>query len=151
MFIGIDICSSHASATTACKQSRPKEVEKKDQAKQHLTVTSVRMEVRRAETSSVLTAPTTDQISAIEVCGFKPTRKVCEHNRVAHASHDRSQSGTIMYLLLGSVYQSLIGSVYWVAGWISGKIVSLQPDKDIQKLLSKGNQIRISETNLSIF
>ena len=39
------------------------------------------------------------------------------------------------------------------AGWISGRIVSLQPDKDIQKLLSNGNQIRtwISETLLSIF
>ena len=29
------------------------------------------------------------------------------------------------------------------AGWISGGIVSLQPDKDIQKLLSNGNRIRI--------
>ena len=39
------------------------------------------------------------------------------------------------------------------AGWISGRIVSLQPDKDIQKLLSTGNRIRIriSETLLSIF
>jgi len=35
------------------------------------------------------------------------------------------------------------------AGWISGRIVSLQPDTDIQKLLSNGN--RISETLLSIF
>jgi len=35
-----------------------------------------------------------------------------------------------------------------VAGWISGRIVSLQPDKDAQKLLSNGNRIRtrISET-----
>jgi len=39
------------------------------------------------------------------------------------------------------------------AGWISGRIVSLQPDTDIQKLLSNGNRIliRISETLLSIF
>ena len=39
------------------------------------------------------------------------------------------------------------------AGWISGRIVSLQPDKDIQKLLSNGNRIRIriSETLLSVF
>jgi len=37
------------------------------------------------------------------------------------------------------------------AGWISGRIVSLQPDKDIQKLLSNGNRIRISETLLLIF
>jgi len=39
------------------------------------------------------------------------------------------------------------------AGWISGRIVSLQPDKDIQKLISNGNRIRIriSETLLSIF
>ena len=39
------------------------------------------------------------------------------------------------------------------AGWISGRIVSLQPDKEIQKLLSNGNRIRIriSETVLSIF
>jgi len=38
-------------------------------------------------------------------------------------------------------------------GWISGRIVSLQPDTDIQKLLSDGNRIRIriSETLLSIF
>ena len=38
------------------------------------------------------------------------------------------------------------------AGWISGRIVSLQPDKDIQKLLSNGNRIRIriSGTLLSI-
>ena len=38
---------------------------------------------------------------------------------------------------------------YPVFGWISGRIVSLQPDMDIQKLLSNGN--RISETVLSIF
>ena len=39
------------------------------------------------------------------------------------------------------------------AGWISGRIVSLQPDRDIQKLHSNGNRIRIriSETLLSIF
>jgi len=39
------------------------------------------------------------------------------------------------------------------AGWISGRIVSLQPDTDIQKLLSNGNRIgiRISEKLLSIF
>jgi len=39
------------------------------------------------------------------------------------------------------------------AGWISGRIVSLQPDADIQKLLSNGNRIRIriSETLLAIF
>ena len=39
------------------------------------------------------------------------------------------------------------------AGWISGRIVSLQPDTDIQKLLSNGNRlrIRISETLLSVF
>ena len=38
-------------------------------------------------------------------------------------------------------------------GWTSGRIVCLQPDKDIQKLLSnrKRIQIRISETLLSIF
>jgi len=39
------------------------------------------------------------------------------------------------------------------AGWISGRIASLQPDKDIQKLFSNGNRIRIriSDTLLSIF
>jgi len=39
------------------------------------------------------------------------------------------------------------------AGWISGRIVSLQPDTDNQKLLSNGNRIRIriSETVLSMF
>ena len=39
------------------------------------------------------------------------------------------------------------------ASWISGRIVSLQPDTDILKLLSNGNRIRIriSETLLSIF
>jgi len=36
-------------------------------------------------------------------------------------------------------------------GWISGRIVSLQPDTDIQKLLSDGNRMRISETILLIF
>jgi len=35
------------------------------------------------------------------------------------------------------------------AGWISGRIVSLQPHKDIQNLLSNGK--RISEMLLSIF
>ena len=37
--------------------------------------------------------------------------------------------------------------------WISGRIVSLQPDTDIQKLLSNGNRIRIriSKTLLPIF
>jgi len=39
------------------------------------------------------------------------------------------------------------------AGWISGRIVSLQPDTDIQNLLWNGNRIRtrISETLLLIF
>ena len=37
------------------------------------------------------------------------------------------------------------------AEWISCRIVSLQPDTDIQKLLSNGNQIRISETLFSTF
>ena len=39
------------------------------------------------------------------------------------------------------------------AGWIFGRIVSLQPDTDVQKLLSNGNRIRIriSEMLLSIF
>ena len=39
------------------------------------------------------------------------------------------------------------------ASWISGRIVSLQPDKDIQKLLSNGNRIRIwiSDTLLPTF
>ena len=39
------------------------------------------------------------------------------------------------------------------ASWISGRIVSLQPDTDIQKLLSNGNliRIRIFETPLSMF
>ena len=37
------------------------------------------------------------------------------------------------------------------AGWISGRIVSLQPDKDIQNLLWNGIRIRISETLLLIF
>jgi len=36
------------------------------------------------------------------------------------------------------------------AGWISGRIVSLQPDKDIQKLLSNGNRIRIRIRNAFI-
>jgi len=37
------------------------------------------------------------------------------------------------------------------AVWISDKIVNLQPDTDIQKLLPNGNRIRISETLFSIF
>jgi len=39
------------------------------------------------------------------------------------------------------------------AGWISGRIVSLQPEADIQKLVSNGNRIRIriSERLLPIF
>ena len=37
------------------------------------------------------------------------------------------------------------------AGGKSGRIVSLQPNADIQKLLSNRNWIRISETLLSIF
>jgi len=38
-------------------------------------------------------------------------------------------------------------------GWISGRIVSLRLDTDIQKLLSNGNRIRIriSETLSSMF
>jgi len=42
---------------------------------------------------------------------------------------------------------------HWFASWISGRIESLQPDTDIQKLLSNGNRIRmqISETLSSIF
>jgi len=39
------------------------------------------------------------------------------------------------------------------ASWISGRIVTLQPNTDIQKLLSNGNRIRIriSEAFFSIF
>jgi len=37
------------------------------------------------------------------------------------------------------------------AGWISGRIVSLQPDTDIQTRLSNRNLIQISETVLSMF
>jgi len=37
------------------------------------------------------------------------------------------------------------------AGWISGRIVSLQPDTDIQKLLSNGNRLRISDSLISMF
>jgi len=37
------------------------------------------------------------------------------------------------------------------AGWIYGRIVSLQSDTDIQKLLSNWNRIRISEMLLSMF
>jgi len=39
------------------------------------------------------------------------------------------------------------------AGWISGRIVNLKPDTDIQTVLSNGNriQIRISETLFLIF
>jgi len=40
---------------------------------------------------------------------------------------------------------------YRFAGWISERIESWQPDTDIQKLLSNGNRIRISETLLPIF
>jgi len=38
-------------------------------------------------------------------------------------------------------------------GWISVRIVSLQPDTDIKKLLSNGNrlQIRMTELLLSVF
>jgi len=43
-------------------------------------------ELSLAETSSALNAPTA-QVSAIEVSGFKPTLKVCEHNRATYASH----------------------------------------------------------------
>jgi len=39
----------------------------------------------------------------------------------------------------------------WFAGWISGRIVSLQLDVDIQKLLSNGNRIRVSQMLFSIF
>ena len=40
-----------------------------------------------------------------------------------------------------------------IVDWISGRIVCLQPDTDIQKLLSNWNRIRIriSETLLLIF
>jgi len=51
---------------------------------------------------------------------------------------------------------SLIGTEMiniWFASWISGRIVSLQPDTDIQNLLWNGNRIgiQISETLLLIF
>jgi len=41
----------------------------------------------------------------------------------------------------------------WCARWIYGRIVSLQPDTDIQKLLSNGNRIRIRTSKIifSIF
>jgi len=49
------------------------------------------------------------------------------------------------------VYVSEMITIQFV-GWISVRIVSLQPDTDIQNLLSNGNRIRIriSETLLSI-
>ena len=37
------------------------------------------------------------------------------------------------------------------AGWISDRIVSLQPDTDIQKLLSNGNRIRIRISEMLLF
>jgi len=37
------------------------------------------------------------------------------------------------------------------AGWISSIIVSLQPVTNMQKLISCGNQLRISETLFSVF
>jgi len=43
-------------------------------------------ELSLAETADMLKAPTTAQVSAIKVSGFKLTLKVCEHNRAAHAS-----------------------------------------------------------------
>jgi len=43
-------------------------------------------ELSLADLSGAPKAPTIAQASAIEVSGFKPTLKVCEHNCVAHAS-----------------------------------------------------------------
>jgi len=37
------------------------------------------------------------------------------------------------------------------AGWISGRIVSLQPDTDVQKLISNGNRIRIDISRIQTF
>jgi len=64
---------------------------------------------------------------------------------------------TVCVIVLYRLPDKLCGVVvgrddhYPVAGWISRRIVSLQPDTDIQNLLSIGNRIRISETLLSIF
>jgi len=45
-----------------------------------------------AEISGALKAPTAAEVSAIEVSRFKPTLKVGEHNRVAHASPPKQSS-----------------------------------------------------------
>ena len=73
------------------------------------------------------------------------------YNQVVAVLHYVSQkSKSFPFFIIGFLPEMI---TIRFAGWISGRIVSLQPDKDIQNLLWNGNQIRIriSETLLLIF
>jgi len=79
---GICKCSSQTSAAATCKHSRPKQGERKDQAKRHLKVPSMHMKVKALFGRIVWCAEGTNKClsSAIEVSAFKPALKVCEPN-----------------------------------------------------------------------
>jgi len=85
VYIHLGWCSSHANATTTCEQSRPKQ-EGKDQASD--TYTSMHMEVRAPFGRFVWRGVKIDDVTIHPSRGSRinPTLKVCEHNRVAHAS-----------------------------------------------------------------
>ena len=77
----------------------------------------------------------------------------CEYENKVFWSSDNSVSKFIHKARMTNELYIAEMIIIRFAGWISGRIVSLQPDTDIQKLLSNWNRIqnRISETLSPIF
>jgi len=80
-------CSSHASATAACEQSRPKQGEGKDQASDTYEWLSCTWKLALYG-RFVWRGVNIDDVTIHPLRGSRinPALKVCEHNRVAHAS-----------------------------------------------------------------
>jgi len=82
----------------------------------------------------------------------KKSQSRSKKSRISKSGFKTAKLATLLTRYLTNAPESEMITIRF-AGWISGRIVSLQPDTDIQKLLSNGNRIRIriSETLLSMF
>ena len=77
------------------------------------------------------------------VLGMRQPHFQCIANReVATTSFVFFNKPHILHVRFVKLYLAEMITIRF-AGWISGRTVSFQPDKDIQKLLSNGNRIRI--------
>jgi len=82
---------------------------------------------------------------------LKKVNKNRYHEKCNH--YNQNERCTIMTRVNAKTINTAEMITIRFSGWISGRIVSLQPDTDIQKLLSNVNRIRIqiSEKLLSMF